>query len=129
MFRRHWDPHARALEINNLIVRDPAYDDLPELVIDPGLFVLNPLVRQSPFFIYDELHWSSLPQAPDQILRSTSVNSRPSAHFTLWPLLHVRNPKTSTRAGPSPPFPGLRSLVPARDPRGVLCFVPGDLVA
>ena len=84
MFRRHWDPPARALEINNLIVRDPAYDDLPELVIDP-----NPLVRQSPFFIYDELHWSSLPQAPDRILRSASVNSRPSAHFTLWPLLHV----------------------------------------
>jgi hypothetical protein len=89
MFRRHWDPPARALEINNLIVRDPAYDDLPELVIDPGLFVLNPLVRQSPFFIYDELHWSSLPQAPGRILRSASVNSRPSAHFTLWPLLHV----------------------------------------
>ena len=129
MFRRHGDPHARALEINNLIVRDPAYDDLPELVIDPGLFVLNPLVRQSPFFIYDELHWSSLPQAPGRILRSASVNSRPSAHFTLWPLLHVRNPKTSTRAGPSPPFPGLCSLVPARDPWGVLCVVPGDLVA
>ena len=124
MFRRHWDPPARALEINNLIVRDPAYDDLPELVIDP-----NPLVRQSPFFIYDELHWSSLPQAPGRILRSASVNSRPSAHFTLWPLLHVRNPKTSTRAGPSPPFPGLCSLVPARDPWGVLCVVPGDLVA
>ena len=129
MFRRHRDPNARALEINNLIVRDPAYDDLPELVIDPGLFVLNPLVRQSPFFIYDELHWSSLPRAPGRILRSASVNSRPSAHFTLWPLLHVRNPKTSTRAGPSPPFPGPRSLVPARDPRGVLCVVPGDLVA
>ena len=83
MFRRHLDPHARALEINNLIVRDPAYDDLPELVIDP-----DPLVRQSPFFIYDELHWSSLPQAPGRILRSASVNSRPYAHFTLWPL-HV----------------------------------------
>ena len=89
MFWRHGDPHARALEMNNLTVRDPAYDDLPELVIDPGLFVLNPLVRQSPFFIYDELHWSSLPQAPGRILRSASVNSRPSAHFTLWPLLHV----------------------------------------
>ena len=85
MFRRHLDPHARALEINNLIVRDPAYDDLPELVIDP-----DPLVRQSPFFIYGELHWSSPPQAPGRILRSASVNSRPYAHFTLcqWPL-HV----------------------------------------
>ena len=82
MFRRHLDPHARALEINNLIVRDPAYDDLPELVIDAELFVLNPLVRQSPFFVYDELHWSSLPRAPGRILRSASVNSRPSAHFT-----------------------------------------------
>ena len=88
MFRRYWDPHARALEINNLIVHDPAYDDLPDLVIDPGLFVLNPQVRQSPFFIYDELHWSSPPQAPGRILRSASVNSRPYAHFTLWPL-HV----------------------------------------
>ena len=48
------------LQINNLRVREPAYEDLPALVRDPALLVLNPLVREILGFISDELSLSSL---------------------------------------------------------------------
>ena len=38
LFRRDWDLlHAQVLETDNLIVRNAAHDDLPELMIEPLL--------------------------------------------------------------------------------------------
>ena len=43
------------LKINTLLVQNPANDDLPVLVRDPALLILNPLVRVIMGFVSDKL--------------------------------------------------------------------------